>query len=112
MRARYEDRAQGLPPPGEERLQVAEVAAAQCGKPGKGRPPGAVERRGQPPHASATAPQLGLMLGGILDQTVGRIGHHAVQALVGLRGQPLQAVRLVQTALPVFEGGSQGAGYT
>ena len=59
---------------------------------------------GGPPYSAPTLAQLRLLLGGVFDQAVRRVGYYAVQALVGLRYQPSHAVSVVETGLPVLEG--------
>lgn len=96
MRARNKHRKEPLRPRAKEAVKLVPVDVGQRREPRQRRPHIAVERWRDPPYAAASIPQLSLLARGVLDQAVWRVRDNGMNARRGLRGQPVEAIRVME----------------
>ena len=77
----------------EERGHLLSVRWREHGETRHRRPANAIEGGRQPPDTALAPMQLRLFLRRVLQQVIGRIGHHGVDGIGRLAAQPIRAVR-------------------
>jgi hypothetical protein len=93
VRPRDEDWPKALGESREEGLQAGKLTGRQNRKTRQRPSLAAVERRRDPPHATAAVPHFFKLLRGVFDQSVRRVGDDRVDRIVLGLGQPLESVR-------------------
>src|SRR5579864_1073342 len=62
-----------------------------------------IEGRGYSPYSTLTPAELLLLLGRILQQTVGRIGHNRMNGCWRVRAKPVKAIGFIERASTVLQ---------